>query len=1390
MAVTSTPLSSLSPSETVVKLPHPYQTEYAIRKSSSSSSDAPLYQVALKSSTTTSQLPLELHSSALYFSEPIGLKSSELPADSNNSSWARARRAPCVTTAWEGREPPSLAQAWLLLYVLFTLNPGNETLRLELKGTGASVLAQQLQDVLLAIAHPLPAREKRVAQPDSTTSTVLALRSTFWQGAGSPFGPRSVWCPQESPSSLSATNPLASYPLTPVHHTMTIASAGDPQDPERYQQIWHPIRPAKPAPGAVVYSRWIPHLKETFSMVSLDWEDPEHLRLFHEWQNDPRVSQGWNETGTLDQHRAYLRNIHEDPHQVALLAKWDDTFFAYFEVYWAKEDRLGGYYDAGDFDRGRHSLVGDVRFRGPHRVSAWWSSLMHYLYLDDPRTVWVVGEPKETNSTVVMYDLIHGFGLDKFVDLPHKRSAFVRCSRERFFQLCPLAESEKAVGGMRIGLVPKLPQAPSFTIRTLPFTDNPSSVPSVGPATPRTHHPQSSTGPGKRGGRPAQDAPDRAEVEYELSDLKSNREHDEADSREERRRIKRSEKRQWLEQQDEMKFSHSIQFNAVPDWSSHYIAYSNLKKLIYQLEKTVHQTRAGDAESRPLITSEEPEEVFSRALGVELEKICSFYVAKEGELFDEVRQLQKDIGESAKTDGLPTLHTASDSSRLQLTNSNGPRSSFEGDNLDEEESGSDDDEMTGLTKRKSSLGRRRSVPSAQLHQSIDMTASSDFGRSARRQSTAADDYGEQSLMFGPGLYSSSIMLKKRIISLYVQLCELKSYVQLNRTGFRKVLKKFDKTLGKELKSAYMEQHVDTAYPFKEETKALLENHIAKMEASYAEVVTGGDEELAKKDLRSHLREHVVWERNTVWRDLIGLERRAEAARLGQALLGQGNTAMHTRLQGDDEQLVSLKQIPTPLGRLRLPAWLVSSSILALVLCIVAFFLLLFIPFMEKEDEQNCLALLVFVSMLWATETIPLFVTALLIPFLATVLNVVREEGPGSQHRRLNSKDASKEIFAAMWTPVIMLLLGGFTLAAALSKCKIDKRLATLVLSKAGTRPKTVLLANMFVAAVASMLISNVAAPVLCYSIIEPMLRTLPSDSNMSKAVIIGIALASNIGGMLSPIASPQNVVAMDIMKPSPGWIQWLFIAIPVGTISLLLIWLLLLLTFNPGNTTISPIRPVKEKFTGVQWFVSVVTIATIALWCASHQLEDVFGDMGVIAIVPMVLFFGIGILTKEDFNNFPWTIIILAAGGLSLGKAVRSSGLLHTVANLVSEHVAGMGLYGVLVVFSALILVIATFISHTVAALIFLPLVFNVGEAMDQPHPNLLVMGGVLMCSAAMGLPTSGFPNMTAIMKEDAAGQRYLQVKHFISRGVPSSMITLVVAVTLGYGIMEVAGLD
>ena len=47
-----------------------------------------------------------------------------------------------------------------------------------------------------------------------------------------------------------------------------------------------------------------------------------------------------------------------------------------------------------------------------------------------------------------------------------------------------------------------------------------------------------------------------------------------------------------------------------------------------------------------------------------------------------------------------------------------------------------------------------------------------------------------------------------------------------------------------------------------------------------------------------------------------------------------------------------------------------------------------------------------------------------------------------------------------------------------------------------------------------------------------------------------------------------------------------------------------------------------------------------------------------------------------------------------------------------------------------------------------------------------------------------------AVMMEDPrTGQRYLQVKHFLTRGVPATLISWVVIVTVGYGLMRAVGL-
>ncbi|BCS18750.1 putative plasma membrane phosphate transporter Pho87 [Aspergillus puulaauensis] len=855
-----------------------------------------------------------------------------------------------------------------------------------------------------------------------------------------------------------------------------------------------------------------------------------------------------------------------------------------------------------------------------------------------------------------------------------------------------------------------------------------------------------------------------------------------------------------------MKFSHSIQFNSVPDWSAYYIAYSNLKKLIYSLEQQAHRVNehGNDVESAPLLDdTPSADKIFLQALDAELDKIRSFYRAKELDIFTEVDDVMRDAEEySAKADGanMNPMHDGMAKGRRMSTGSGQDQPADFGfdherrQSTTSEPAADNDDEDSDDDAARPSLGQSHSAHFDD-DRADDMRSSiwteSRYGLNSQtfnRRGTQPDQFTTDPTLLD--LYNSAASLKKRIVAVYVSLCGLKSYIQLNKTGFSKALKKYDKTIDRSLRREYMASAVSSAYPFLNSTMEKVEGFINQIETLYADLTTNGDLSLAKRELRLHLREHVVWERNTVWREMIGIERKAQAANVGirRTLLGGDEDPAEARRQGD-EQVAPSREFRTPCGVISAPTWLWSANFATLVVVLVVFAVLLSVPIMQKPEQQNCLAMLIFVSLLWATEVIPLFVTSLLVPFLVVLLGIMKsDEKP---YKRLGPKEATTVAFGSMWTPVIMLLLGGFTIAAALSKHDIARRMAMFVLSKAGSNHRVVLLTNMFVSMFLSMWISNVASPVLCYSIIQPLLRNLPPDSKFAKALVLGIALAANVGGAASPIASPQNIIALQNMYPNISWGTWFFISLPVCIISILLIWVLLLVTFRPGrDTTIVPIKPVKDNFSGLQYFISIVTLTTIALWCGSHQLEHVFGDMGVIAIIPIVLFFGTGILNKEDFNNFLWTIIILAAGGLCLGKAVTSSGLLQTMAEGIRERVEDFSLYGVLIVFSTLILVVATFISHTVAALIMLPLVRQIGVSMDDPHPNLLVMASALMCSVAMALPTSGFPNMTAIMTEvPQTGQRYLRVRHFFTRGIPASLMSWAVVVTIGYGLMRVAGL-
>lgn len=187
------------------------------------------------------------------------------------------------------------------------------------------------------------------------------------------------------------------------------------------------------------------------------------------------------------------------------------------------------------------------------------------------------------------------------------------------------------------------------------------------------------------------------------------------------------------------------------------------------------------------------------------------------------------------------------------------------------------------------------------------------------------------------------------------------------------------------------------------------------------------------------------------------------------------------------------------------------------------------------------------------------------------------------------------------------------------------------------------------------------------------------------------------------------------MDPPLSWLQWFAVSLPVATVSVVAIWSYLHIGYRwERDLSIPRMRKNTDPLTWTHWYVLFVTAITIVLWCIEKKFEAWVGDMGVIAIIPIIAFFGTGVLSKvrcewpsirialiahtvdlvhilqQDFHSFQWSIVFIAMSGSALGRAVLSSGLLDDLNKVLEKAVEGMGLFSVVLVFACISLVVAT----------------------------------------------------------------------------------------------------
>ena len=188
-----------------------------------------------------------------------------------------------------------------------------------------------------------------------------------------------------------------------------------------------------------------------------------------------------------------------------------------------------------------------------------------------------------------------------------------------------------------------------------------------------------------------------------------------------------------------------------------------------------------------------------------------------------------------------------------------------------------------------------------------------------------------------------------------------------------VLYRYDKVTDSNLQDRYLHDVVEQAAPFQQASKDRLNTRIAMLIDLYARCVTRSDAIEARRQLKLHQREHIAWERDTVWRQMINQARRGED--MNNVLLG-GSLVL--------EPEKGILHVQTPVGRIKL-----TLKKLYLLLAVAVFIVLLNVQVVEGVEANKCFAILVFATILWATEAIPLFVTSTFIPFLLVVLRVIR-----------------------------------------------------------------------------------------------------------------------------------------------------------------------------------------------------------------------------------------------------------------------------------------------------------------------------------------------------------------------------------------------------------------
>lgn len=378
--------------------------------------------------------------------------------------------------------------------------------------------------------------------------------------------------------------------------------------------------------------------------------------------------------------------------------------------------------------------------------------------------------------------------------------------------------------------------------------------------------------------------------------------------------------------------------------------------------------------------------------------------------------------------------------------------------------------------------------------------------------------------------------------------------------------------------------------------------------------------------------------------------------------------------------------------------------------------------------------------LWITESVPIYVTALIPLIVGVPLGILDSEA----------------LAGAYGNKMVFLFLGGFILALALEKWHVHRQVARIIINTVGYSKPRILLGFMISTAFLSMWVSNTATTLMMLPMALAVITVLPQkeqSGRFSLYLLLSVAYAASVGGMGTLVGSPPNIIMAGLLQKhfdiEVSFAEWMAIGVPMAMIILTSIYLYFYVRIG-GEKKDSPKDFVLEKKPWIlpQKRVIMIFTGVVTLWISRGLIKTytgfIYGDESVAILGSFLLFLVPGenkvpLLTWKDTEKLPWGILLLFGGGLALASSLQQNGVIEYISTLF-ETFKTWDYFFLLTIIIAIGIFGTEFMSNMALVTLFIPIIAAFAQVSDYNILQLCIPV-TMAASCAFMLPVGTPPN-------------------------------------------------